>query len=306
MPEAPTPAPAIRVFNRYSGQVETEPVYGEAWLRWTYETRAGRAALGLALRRAWFSRLYGAAMRMPWTRRNVASFIASYGLDASEFAAPESYRSFNDFFVRKLRPGARPIDPDPASAVFPADGRHYGYARAADAEPLWIKGERHGLGRLLGDDALAERYASGPLLASRLCPLDYHRFHFPVAGTPGAARLLPGPLNSVNPIALRRVAGILISNRRTVTAIGTEAFGTVQMVEVGATCVGSIVQTFAPGRTAAKGGEKGFFQFGGSAIVTLFEPGSVRLAEDLLEQTRQGRELYARMGDVLGRRAGDP
>lgn len=296
-------AEPVRYFDRYTGRLEREQIYGEAWLRWAYETTPGRLALWALVKRAWFSRLYGWLMRRPSSREKVVPFVARYGLDVSEFAtAVDAFDSFDDFFVRRLRPEVRPIDPDPDSVVFPADGRHLGFPRAADVGLLALKGERANLEELLGDAGLATRFAEGPLLVSRLCPVDYHRFHFPAAGTPGAPERLPGPLHSVNPIALARRAGILVRNRRVVTLLETPRFGSVAIVEVGATNVGSIVQTFAPGREVAKGEEKGYFQFGGSAMLTLFEPGRVTLAADLLEHSAAGHELYAHMGDAAGRR----
>jgi len=135
---------------------------------------------------------------------------------------------------------------------------------------------------------------------SRLCPVDYHRFHFPANGTPGTPRLINGSLWSVNPIALRRNLAYLWENKRMVTILETPRFGRVVLMEIGATNVGSINQTYSPGQPVQRGDEKGFFAFGGSATATIFEPGRVKLAEDLVEQTSLGRELYARMGTKMG------
>ncbi|MEM0926128.1 MAG: phosphatidylserine decarboxylase, partial [Planctomycetota bacterium] len=137
-------------------------------------------------------------------------------------------------------------------------------------------------------------------LLSRLCPVDYHRFHFPAAGVPGTTRLINGPLYSVNPIALKQNIQILATNKRTITQLETERIGRVLLIEVGATCVGSIRQTFEAGKLVSKGEEKGFFRFGGSSTITIFPPGRVRFDDDLLEQSQRRVELYARMGDSLG------
>jgi phosphatidylserine decarboxylase len=130
--------------------------------------------------------------------------------------------------------------------------------------------------------------------------VDYHRFHFPLAGKPSATELLNGPLYSVNPIALRRNLSYLWENRRTLTMLATQEFGTVLLLEIGATNVGSIVQTYKSGKLIAKGDEKGYFRFGGSSTLLLFEPGRVRLADDLVTQSANQRELYAKVGDRLG------
>jgi phosphatidylserine decarboxylase len=147
---------------------------------------------------------------------------------------------------------------------------------------------------------LATQFAKGSVLISRLCPVDYHRFHFPCAGTPSAPRLINGPLYSVSPIALRRRPTILWENKRLVTVLETETLGRVLLLEIGATCVGAVTQTYAAGTSVKKGDEKGYFSFGGSSTITLFEPGKVRFSEDLLHHSVEGRELYARMGQPAG------
>ncbi|MEY3773221.1 MAG: Phosphatidylserine decarboxylase proenzyme, partial [Verrucomicrobiota bacterium] len=153
---------------------------------------------------------------------------------------------------------------------------------------------------LLGDAVLAEKFAGGAMLISRLCPVDYHRFHYPAAGTPAEPRLINGWLYSVSPIALRRNIRYLAQNKRVLTLLETPAFGTVAILEVGATNVGSIRQSGVPGRPVAKGEEKGYFKFGGSCVITLFQRGRIRFESDLVTQSAQGIETYAKMGDRLG------
>jgi len=138
------------------------------------------------------------------------------------------------------------------------------------------------------------------MLISRLCPTDYHRFHFPVAGIPGEARLINGWLYSVSPVALRRNIRYLVENKRMITRIESAEFGTVAMIEVGATNVGTIRQSFVPGRPVQKGEEKGIFAFGGSCVITLFASGRITFDADILAQSAQHIETYAKMGDRLG------
>ncbi|MES2439264.1 MAG: phosphatidylserine decarboxylase [Verrucomicrobiota bacterium] len=292
----------IRYFNRHTGAFETEQVYGEGFLRWSYGNPLGAISLNAFVKRPFFSKWYGRRMSTPESASRVTPFIAQYGLDPEDFAEkPQSYRSFNEFFFRKLKPEARPIDPDEANVVFPADGRHLGFQKASEIEGVFVKGQKFDLPALLGDANLAENYADGALVLSRLCPVDYHRFHFPVAGVPEQARLIEGPLFSVNPIALRQKLSYLWTNKRTVTRLKTERFGTVICMEIGATCVGTIQQTYTPRQPVAKGAEKGFFAFGGSSTITLFEAGTIRLDADLLENSARQTELYARIGSRMGR-----
>ena len=291
----------IRYFNRHTGAMETEQVYGEGFLRWAYANPLGGLALAALIKRPVFSKWYGHRMSTPQSATRIAPFIAQYGLDPAEFAGPpDSYASFNAFFYRKLKPAARPIDADEASVVFPADGRHLGFERASDIQDVFVKGQRFNLPELLGDAQLADRYAHGTLVLSRLCPVDYHRFHFPAAGTPAETRTIEGPLFSVSPIALRQHLSFLWTNKRTLTRLKTRRFGTVLLLEIGATCVGTIAQTFRPNNPVAKGDEKGYFAFGGSSTITLFEPGTIRLEADLREHSARQTELYARIGSRLG------
>ncbi len=293
----------IRFYDRQKKTIATEQIYGERWLRLAYETAAGRATMAVLLKRAGFSRWYGWRMSRPASAARVQPFIRDYALNAGEFAqAPAEFKSFNDFFSRALKPGARPVATphDPRIAVLPADGRHLVFPDVDAAAGFYAKGAKFTLAELLGDGGLAAEFAGGGLVISRLCPVDYHRFHFPVAGTPGAARLINGWLYSVNPIALRHNIRYLVVNKRYLTLIETTEFGRVALLEIGATNVGTVEQLFAPGRQVTKGDEKGLFKFGGSCTVTVFARGRIRFDTDLVAQSAGCIETYAKMGERLG------
>ncbi len=294
-------ASPIEFFNRRTGRVETEQVFGEGWLRFAYENPVGRLSVWLIARRAVFSKWFGRRMSKPASALRVVPFITQYNLDVDEFAkSPFDYKTFNDFFYRALKPDARPIAGGDDVAVLPADGRHLVFPNIDAAEGFYVKGAKFTVRELLDDEELASRFAGGAMVISRLCPVDYHRFHFPVAGTPRESRLVQGWLYSVSPIALRRRIRYLVENKREVTVVEGSPFGPVAMIEVGATNVGSIRQSFVPGRPVAKGDEKGLFAFGGSCVITLFTRGSIRFDEDLVAQSREQRETYAKMGERLG------
>ncbi len=298
MPAAPEP---IRYYDRYSKTIETERIYGEPWLRWTYETGSGKLALGPLLKRGFFSHWYGWRMSRRVSANKVLPFIVQYDLDVDAFAKkPTEFKTFNDFFYRALKPGARPIAAGDDVAAFPADGRHLVFPDVDAADGFYVKGAKFSLTDLFADAALGREFAGGAMTISRLCPVDYHRYHFPVAGTPGEPRLINGYLYSVSPIALRRNINYLVQNKRVLTLLDSPRFGRVAIFAVGATCVGSIVNHFTPGRPVAKGEEKGFFKFGGSCIITVFQRGRIRFDADLVEHSGQHIETYARMGDGMG------
>ncbi len=311
----------IRFYNRYTKAVEEEQVFGESWLRFAYENPVGRFGVWLFARRAFFSKWYGWRMNQGVARdddsriiqlirmtfgggnsaRLILPFITKYGVDVDEFAkSPFDYKTFNEFFYRALKPGARPVAPGDQFAVFPADGRHLGFPDIQAAAGFYVKGSTFSFEELLGDAATAEKFAGGAMLISRLCPVDYHRVHFPVSGVPSDSRLINGWLYSVSPVALRQRLRYLIENKREVTLIETKEFGTVGMLEVGATNVGTIRQGYVPGRAVRKGDEKGFFAFGGSCVITIFQKGRIRFDADLVTNSAQHLELYAKMGDRLG------
>lgn len=295
-------AAPVHFYNRYTQKVETEAIYGERFLRWAYENPLGRAVTSLLIKRAFFSRWYGRKMDNPASRSRIAPFIRQYDISVDEMAdKPESFANFNEFFSRKLKPSARPIASDEKAIIFPADGRHFVIPDIAANDGIFVKGIPFDLTRLVGSLPLAAHFGDGSMLISRLCPVDYHRFHFPCDGVPGDPSVVNGPLFSVNPIALRQRPSLLWENERCITRIVTDKLGDVLFLEVGATCVGTVVHTTAAGQRVSKGDEKGYFLFGGSCVITIFERGVMTFADDLLKQSGNGREVYARMGDVAGR-----
>lgn len=290
----------IHYYNRYTGQIEQEKVLGEAAMRWIYGTTPGKVSLHVLLKRAFVSRMMGWQKNTRRSAKGLAEFVRQYGINMEEVALPlESFRSFNEFFYRELKPGARPLCAENEVAL-PADGRHSGWQDATEIRNVFVKGQSFDLPALLGSAELAEKYAHGTIVLSRLCPVDYHRFHFCTGGTPEAAIHIPGPLASVSPYCLRQRLSWLWTNKRERTLIRNTAVGDVVSLAVGATGVGAIFQTYTPGCPMSKGDEQGYFAFGGSTVMTFFEPGRVQLAADILENTARCTETYAHMGDTLG------
>jgi phosphatidylserine decarboxylase len=299
----------IRFINRKTKTLETEKVLGEALMRLLYESIPGRLALHLLIKRAFVSWYYGWKMNMRHSANKVLPFVVEHNLDTQEFVkSPFLFKTFNEFFARALKPEARPIAPGDEVAVLPADGRHLAFQNVDLAQGFYVKGEKFSLPSLFGENKMPEsqrelslRYRDGSMIISRLAPVDYHRFHFPVAGVPSPARLINGVLFSVSPIALRRNVSFIVKNKRMITAIESPVFGRVLMMEIGATMVGSIRETFPAGMPVAKGEEKGLFKFGGSCVITFFEPGRLLIDQDLVLNTEQGLETYAKMGESMGK-----
>ena len=292
----------IQFFNRSKGTVETERVYGENWLKLIYDNPFGKLLLWAAVKKSWFSRWYGWRMSQPASKARIRPFIRKYKLDEEEFDSdPEGFRSFNEFFSRKLKPDARPIEQENAVAVFPADGRHLGVQDLSANLGFYVKGQKFDLPKLFQSEELAGRFRKGSLIISRLCPVDYHRFHAPVSGKISEARLINGSLFSVNPIALRKRLSVFWDNKRYLCMIDSDYHGKVAQFIVGATCVGSATFTFSQNQRVKKGEELGYFSFGGSSVLTLFEKDRLRISEDVQQHSQANIETYAKMGEEMGR-----
>jgi phosphatidylserine decarboxylase len=297
----------IVYIDRRTKQRKKEQIYGHLFLKMFYgEGFFSRlffhSVLPFMARISFFSRLYGFFQKSALSRFKVCPFIETFAVDASEFLDPvESFRSFNDFFIRRLKPSARPIVSGDERAVLPADGRYLVFENISTVDGFLVKGQKFSLTELLVDKDLAKRYADASMVIARLCPTDYHRFHFPCECVPGPAHLINGPLFSVNPLALRKNIHFLSENKRMVSYLETTHFGSVLYIEVGATCVGTIHQTYTAGFPAAKGDEKGYFSFGGSCIILLFEAKTIVFDPDLIEASSQKIETLGLFGQSLGR-----
>ncbi len=296
----------IQILDRVSCKLETEKVYGKVYLEMLYGTSLisrliSFIFLPIVSRISFLSQFYGFLQKRPRSRRKVKPFIEKFSVDAGEFLDPvDSFASFNDFFIRKLKPSARPFAKGSAVAILPADARYLVFQEIDKADGFFVKGRRFSLEHLLQSQNLAKKYDRGSMLVARLCPTDYHRFHFPCDCIPDLPRQVPGYLFSVNPIALKRYADILAENKRVITALHTRQFGTILYIEVGATYVGTIHQTFQAGKGYAKGDEKGYFSFGGSSLVLLFEPDHIQFDQDLIDASEKRMEVKGLLGQSLG------
>ncbi|KAG5625485.1 hypothetical protein H5410_010703, partial [Solanum commersonii] len=214
----------------------------------------------------------------------------------------EQFKTFNEFFIRELKLGARPIafvERDDI-AVCAADCRLMAFNSVADSIRCWIKGRKFSIQGLLNEMCSSE-FSNGALVIFRLAPQDYHRFHFPVSGTIEKFLELPGCLYTVNPIAVNsKYCNVFTENKRVVSIISTEHFGKVAFVAIGATMVGSINFSKKEGDYVRKGDEFGYFSFGGSTVICVFEKDSIRIDEDLLENSGRSLETLVSVGMQLG------
>ncbi|EST05400.1 Phosphatidylserine decarboxylase-related [Kalmanozyma brasiliensis GHG001] len=254
----------------------------------------------------------GVKFDSPASAREIPTFIAFHNLNTDEIRDPlDSYKTFNEFFYRKLKPNARPNEePDnPGRLVSGADCRMMAFETVNEATKFWIKGRDFTVARLLGDAAKTvsniDSYQNGGALAIfRLAPQDYHRFHCPADATVGRPVWITGQYYTVNPMAIRSAIDVYGENIRVVVPFHSEAFGTFYAVCIGAMMVGSTVLTVKEGDTVKRGQEFGFFKFGGSTIVLVFEEGRVTWDQDLVDNGRAAIETLVRVGMGIGRAGG--
>lgn len=229
----------------------------------------------------------------------IRGFLRRYPVDLSEavHAEPARYASFDDFFTRRLRPGARPPDPDPRAVLCPVDGIVSQAGRMEDDALVQAKGIRYSAAALLGGDAAAARpFAGGGFATLYLAPHNYHRVHMPLAGTLARARFIPGDRFSVNAATAAAVPGLFARNERIACLFDTAA-GPMAVVLVGALFVGSMSLAWCgevrgaggaprelpvtdPIVALDRGAELGCFHMG-STVVVLFAPDGTRLVPEL-------------------------
>ena len=229
-----------------------------------------------------------------FSKGKIDAAIQELSIDEDEFADSKgTYKTFNEFFIRHLKPECRPFSADDKDIVSPADGRVLVFPKLDEDTFVPVKGYPFSIHKMLPD--ISERFVNGALAIVRLCPADYHRYHFPCAGKIADAKDLNGTLHSVNPIALGAGPDVFGENKRSYTLIETENAGTMCFIEVGAFGVGSIVNTRTKGNVS-KMDEKGYFKFGGSTVVVVFEPNQVKFSDDLVENSAAGKETLVKAG----------
>jgi phosphatidylserine decarboxylase len=293
----------IKYFNRMTGNTETEKVYGDWFIKFLYTSGAGQK-MGPLFTNKYFSKAYGVFQDLPASHKKVIPFIEKFKINIDDYEpgsrpsldARDSYRSFNEFFIRRFKLGKRTFVSDPHRMPAFAEARYVGFDAVKDEEHYPVKGHFLRASDLVGNDQISKIFAGGPLLIARLCPVDYHRYHYPDTGKVLDHFRVPGAYDSVNPLALKYKNQIFIKNERHVSILQTENFGRLAYIEVGAICVGKIVQSHRWNKPFLRGEEKGYFLFGGSTVVVLGEKGAWKPSQDILNNTEKGIETYLHLG----------
>jgi len=286
----------------YSGDVlKKEVVEREKFLLFLY----GNSLLGqfarFVLTKKWFNLLCGFYFNSFLSRSKIKLFIKKYNLKMEEFEIPVGgYRTFNQFFIRRLKQGVCITDSNPNLIASPCDGKAFVIDSIGKSESFSIKDRTFYLEKFMNSGKQADFYENGILMIFRLAPYDYHRFHFPCDCFPSSRKVIKGVYNTVNPIAYKADVHPLVENERRSIILKTQQLSDVAMVAVGALCVGKIVLTCKSNVSYKKGDEVGYFEFGGSTVVLIFKQGIFCPDEKILKHSKDGFETAVRAGEPVG------
>jgi phosphatidylserine decarboxylase len=288
----------IKIINRKSGKIEIENPPNKGLLKFIFTNPLGLLPLHLVVKRKFLSILFGKQMNKKSSARRIQQFVEDFNINMNEsILKVTEFKTFNDFFYRKLKSISRPIMD---GLVSPADGKALVFEQVSHMDEFFVKGKKFTLDKFLQDNDLANTYEDASLVIIRLAPNDYHRYHFPYDGVISSTEIIDGFYYSVSPFAVKENVSIFCENKRSLSTLRTRDKGDILISEVGATMVGSIYQTYEPNTLITKGMEKGYFSFGGSTVFLIVDSSKVKFEKDLLENTKNGFETTVKMGEKIG------
>jgi len=260
-----------------------------------YSTLWGRCLLKIFTAPA-FSKLAGAFLSTYASKLLISPFIKKNSINMNDYKV-ENWASFNEFFTRSLRVGAREPDMSPNALIAPCDG----YLTVYNITPystFEIKNTLYTVNDLLGNERLAREYDEGQCLVFRLTPSDYHRYIYPDSGAKSKNIKMSGVLHTVRPIALES-SPVFKTNSREYTVLHTNNFDEIVFMEVGAMLVGKI-SNYHEDYNFRRGEEKGRFEFGGSTIIMLIKKNVALIDTSIKEESNNGIECKVQLGQRIG------
>lgn len=279
------------------GNILEDDKMQESVVRFLYGTYPGEGLLKILTHKG-ISKLVGAILSTKVSSALIPYFVRRNNIKVRDYEM-SGHRSFNNFFARRLSPGARDVELNPDVLISPADSKVMAYTCDEEAE-FTIKEIRYSFAELTRSKKLAEVFAGGQLLVFRLSVDDYHRYCYVDSGDKSQNYRIPGILHTVNPAACEETA-VYRENERVISLLKSENFGLIMMMEVGAMMVGKIINYEGP-TYVRKGKEKGRFEFGGSTIILAFRKGTVEIDHDILLNSQQGLETKVKYGEKIGLR----
>ena len=280
----------------YKKKVIIEEMYFGETLHFFYGKFVGKLLLFFIFKRIWWGIFYRLYKKSPLSKKSIERDIKRFQLNMSEYKE-ESWKSYNHFFMRKFKEGMRVFSSDVNTLDVFAEGKYLVYD-TGNAQKINIKGEELSLRMLYNDNNEVVKEDSY-LIVARLCPTDYHHYHYPCSGKILSSYLVSGAYDSVNIFAQKYKPSILFRNKRWVSFLETN-FGKIAYIEVGGMSVATIKNEHSANYTFKKGDLKGHFEYGGSSIILVVPKKNIKMREDLLENSKSNREVYLKLGDLLG------
>ena len=277
--------------------LDDEIIYDEKQcmaLRFLYNTLCGRALLKVVTRKP-VTKTAAVVMDSRISKVSINRFVKKHKINL-EGCEEKKYKSFNDFFCRKLKT----IDDTSDSEDFISTANSkISYYKISKELLINVKNSTYSIEELVKDKALAEEYRDGICLIYRLSPSNYHRYIYCDSGTQIRLKKIKGKFHTVNPIVYDRYK-VFSENCREVTQLNTNHFGKIIQIEVGALCIGRIVNHDM--LEYSKCAEKGYFEYGGSTIIHLIKKDVVDINEQIIENSKNNIETLVNIGDVIGKK----
>lgn len=285
----------MEIYDRKLKKVVDEVDTNAKSVQFLYNNFFGRIILKVATR-PFISKLNGIRYSKKRSAKIIDKFVLKNEIDMSEYPVKE-YSSFNDFFTREIIKEKRPISNKKDDLISPCDSLLTVY-RISDDLTFKLKNSIYTVSELLRDEELAKKYNDGYLLLFRLTVRDYHHYCFIDDGAREEYKKIDGVLHTVNPIACKKVK-VYSENSREYGVLHLNNFGDVIHMEVGALMVGKIKNRDV--KEFKRGDEKGYFEFGASTIIMLFEKDKIKIDEDILTQSMNDIETRVKYGETIGK-----
>lgn len=279
--------------KRFETKIITE---NNRWsLNFLYKNPIGRVILKGIIQPP-LTKVVGAYLNSSFSKGMIARFIKKNNLPMKEYESVE-YTSFNHFFMREIKPEARLLPQEEARLSAPCDGKVTVYP-ISENQVFKIKNSEYDLSELLDSTYLAKEWQGGCAVIFRLTPDDYHHYYFIDEGTIVKHQKIAGAFHTVQPIAIHNEP-VFSRNSREVTIIETKNFGKVAQIEVGALMVGKIKNLKNSG-SCRRFEKKGWFEFGGSTVILLFQENQVRIDSEIWMNTDNNLETIVKYAQTFG------
>lgn len=291
----------LKYWNRYTNKIENDQIYADWFVKWCYENKLGKVFLDYFFSKKKFNFIYGLYKNSKYSLKQIPKDISDYEIDMQQFINTP-FKSYSDFFLRKFKEGQRTFPKSQDSFGAFAEGRVLAFDKIKEDHKYPVKGEFLTPQMLLGNTNISKEFIGGPIIIIRLCPIDYHHFHYPVDGKILNRYKLTGNYHSVNVLALKNRGDIFVKNEREITIFENDIFGKMAYIEVGAMCVGKIIQDHPNATTCYTGELKGHFEFGASTVILLGQKDKWIPSDDILIHSQENRESFIKLGDEIARK----